>query len=288
MSDFYGSIDLNLYEIISKISDSGQYGIVFKAKNASNIYAMKIFKKEIDDTTPRDELKNFIREISNISRTNHPAIVKFIGFSPINLQDEFKPVIITEYLIYNLTKLINIERSCELTDNKLDETQKHKIIYGIAHAMAYLHEHDIIHRDLKPDNILLTDKMEPKICDFGFSKCIEQRKTNISNSEIVFKGTPLYSAPEVFFKNKYSKSGDVYAFGMLVYELYSIEPPFKNCTFEELCINIANGVKPEFDISFPEEYKSLIINCLDYDPLKRPTFNKIVDDLKNRPDFLQV
>ena len=71
---------------------------------------------------------------------------------------------------------------------------------------------------------------------FGFSKCIEQRKTNISNSEIVFKGTPLYSAPEVFFKNKYSKSGDVYAFGMLVYELYSIEPPFKNCTFEDLCI----------------------------------------------------
>ncbi len=82
-------------------------------------------------------------------------------------------------------------------------------------GIKYLHQNNIMHRDLKPENILLNKKMEIKICDFGTSKSFnkdELRKT--------FCGTYEYMAPEVFFSKSQTKKTDIWALGILMYEMF--------------------------------------------------------------------
>lgn len=90
---------------------------------------------------------------------------------------------------------------------------------------------DIIHRDLKPYNILVDQYLFPKICDFGLSKKIHNNFNSISIDSIKgFKGTPVYSAPEIFDNFAYSKASDVFSFGMILYEMVVLEEPFKGLT----------------------------------------------------------
>lgn len=276
--------DINQYELGSVIG-SGAYGTVYKAKEITTgkIYAAKILNNEIDYKTSRDNLRNLIREVVNMSKLNHPSVVKFIGFSPINYDNKLCPVIITEYLPKSLKTLFEKE---EGGLSELDSTDKLKILYGIASAMKYLHENDIIHRDLKLDNILLDDEKNPKVVDFGFSKCLNKTKIDVSDSTDAYKGTPLFSAPEILFDHNYQKPGDVYAFGMIAYIIISNEIPFKGISFDQLLIQIANGVRPDLEFITNDAYKSLIERCLDQDFMKRPTFEEIVDELENNRDFI--
>lgn len=87
--------------------------------------------------------------------------------------------------------------------------------------MHYIHSKDIIHRDLKPENILLDKNMQVKVCDFGWSAIYKEqecRKTMCGTSE--------YMAPEIFLNQKQSKKTDVWALGILLYELYHKKAPF--------------------------------------------------------------
>ena len=158
ISNFYiptgyesSSTNLSDYILLSKIGE-GSYGKVYIVKNKENKkkYAAKISRKSIDEET--EELFHSIsREVNIISKFNHPCVVKFIFYSPINFKGKPKPVIITEYVSNgSLSSLIEHDRQNPDT-NILTDTQKLKIIYGIASAMSYMHSHDILHRDLKPE-----------------------------------------------------------------------------------------------------------------------------------------
>ena len=84
--------------------------------------------------------------------------------------------------------------------------------------MSYLHSHNIIHRDLKPENILINNCLFPKIADFGLSKINEPNFINTTINTI--KGTPIYISPEIWDKMEYDKPCDVYAFAIVLYELF--------------------------------------------------------------------
>ncbi|KAK8837122.1 hypothetical protein M9Y10_037177 [Tritrichomonas musculus] len=271
-------------QFIGKGSFAKIYTIQEKSSGA--IYAAKITQNCLDEVYS-DDFVGHIREVNIISKLNHPCILKFIGYSPVNFKHKEKPVIITEYVPKcSLAEAIKRERQ-GIAFQDWNPTTKLMIIYGIAAAMQYLHGHNIIHRDLKPDNILLDDNFYPKIADFGLSKEVENDVNNKISSEYKIKGTPIYCSPEIFDSYEYTKAGDVYAFGMIVYEIITNEIPFKNIkSLTHLMIEVIKGTRPEIKFLIPcHDYSYLIAECWHRYPSFRPSFEKIVQNLKYAHSF---
>ena len=223
-----------------------------------------------------------------ISQISYPSILKFFHFSPVNFQNEPKPVIITEFLPKGTLQDIITYHNSRRNDNYWNDTRKLINIYGIASAMSFLHSQNIVHRDLKPENILMDDFLCPKIADFGLSKVINHDIYSLgSSSDPGIKGASLYIAPEILTNYEYSEKSDVYAFSMIVYEIMTNEKPFKNigniCTIWN---KVNSKERPEFSFPIPQAYKTLIEKCWLHDPEKRPSFSQIVEQLRTDSGFI--
>ncbi|KAK8840219.1 hypothetical protein M9Y10_031164 [Tritrichomonas musculus] len=280
------TLDLQNFEKREKIGFGG-FGKVYKINEikTGRFYACKFPKKIISEKTKYTATsQSFIQEVEIHAILSHPSIVNFIGYSGTNFKKKLKPAIIIEYLKNDsLEKLLELER-LGFKSEVWDDTMRLINIYGIAASMKYLHSHDIIHRDLKPDNVILDYYLFPKLSDFGFSVKIDCDE--YIDKDIV--GTPSFISPEIYQQVKYTKWGDVYAFGMLVYEIMNKKFPFSGKKDHEI-MNLINMKKhiPEIDHEkVPERYIELIEACLNEDPYERPTFEKIVEDLKNDEEFI--
>lgn len=122
----------------------------------------------------------------------------------------------------------------------------------------------------------------PKISDFGLSKITGSWSNSMNfKSQKGRKGTLAYMAPEVALNEEYSKSGDVYAFGFIVFEILSNEIPFKDLSFSQFNNKvIKQGYRPEIKSDIPDPYRSIIEQCWSQEAEKCPTFDEIVNQLK--------
>lgn len=234
-------LDLSNYRKENQIGKGGFGSYKVIDKKAGEILTAKVSIYELDDCD-YGSIQNLSREVEIISQLNHPSILKYIGYSPINFKSKPKPTIITEFAHNgSLDVIIDLERK-GMTLPDWDDTKKIINIYGIASGMYYLHEKNIIHRDLKPANIFMDEFLYPKIGDFGLSRDynagllvinlyesykkknpVRLSEENISHEASGFKGTFAYSAPEILKKEEYSEKGGVFAFGMIVYEIVTNE-----------------------------------------------------------------
>ena len=173
-------------------------------------------------------------------------------------------------LEYQPNKTLN-----ELISNRhsLYEIEIKHYCYELLLAIEYLHNRNIIHRDIKLSNVLLSDKMEVKLCDFGLA---------IGNNSITNKticGTPNYIAPEILnYKNNtnYSFEIDIWSFGIILYSLYYKKTPFESQEKGKTKKNIQNVI-----YKFPEnnqvsdDAKDLMRSIFVKDPSLRPTIKEI-------------
>ena len=166
-----------------------------------------------------------------------------------------------------------------LHKRQLSEIEIKHYCFELLLAIEYLHKRNIIHRDIKLSNVLLNEKMEVRLCDFGLA--IEnglERQKNIC-------GTPNYIAPELLnHKNglNYSFEIDIWAFGVLLYTLYYNKTPFEQDAKGKTKYNIQHIIYsfPK-DIKISKEAKDLISSILVEDPKQRPT----IDQIKASPFF---
>ncbi|SNY65661.1 serine/threonine protein kinase [Paractinoplanes atraurantiacus] len=150
----------------------------------------------------------------------------------------------------------------------------------VAAALAEAHELGVVHRDLKPDNILLDTgdgPPETRLTDFGVARILNTPSMTTPSS--VF-GTPHYMAPEAFRGSTASPATDVYAFGVLLYELVSGYPPYRSDSIPDLMRLHLEGA-PERRPGIPDELWEVITACMEQKPRLRPTAAELVAELSD-------
>jgi len=149
--------------------------------------------------------------------------------------------------------------------NQLTWKERIQITYIITNELYWIHKENAIHRDLHSGNILYSQFNDYwYISDLGF--CGPANKS----SKSVYGNLP-YIAPEVIAGKEYTFASDIYSIAMLTWEISSGHPPFINYDHDyDLAMNIINGIRPKIVPGTPLEYKSLMEQCWDADPLKRP------------------
>ena len=238
---------------------SGAYGDVYlsRHKPTNKLYAMKQLNKKLI-LSKISNLEPIRREIEIHSKLFHKNIIHLFGY----YENSNFFYIILEYS--NKGSLYSTIKKKGITN----EYQCFNYFTQICSAVLFLHENNLIHRDIKPENILLNDKGEVKLCDFG---CCNQ---NIIGNRSTVCGTYEYMAPEILKENSYNNSVDIWSLGVLLYEMSHGYSPFnmqKNGgkTSEVVMKNIIQG-KLEFATTIiGEEGKNLIKKMLVYSPNKR-------------------
>ncbi|WP_372366752.1 serine/threonine-protein kinase [Candidatus Uabimicrobium sp. HlEnr_7] len=195
---------------IQKMIGQGAMGKVYQAfdKKLQRDVALKVMSGE--QITDKD-VARFYREANAMAKLNHPNIVQLYNFG----QHQGYP-----FFTMELIPGTNLKDYVENKRLKLVEIVS--ILQKVAQAVHYAHENGIIHRDLKPENIMMNGR-EPKVMDFGLAK-VEGAK-QLSRSGEIF-GTIAYMSPEQVLANKVDKRSDVYALGVILYELLTKKRPF--------------------------------------------------------------
>jgi serine/threonine protein kinase len=219
ISQFY--VDLFNYELMKECG-SGSYSSVSLAKHKTtgDIVAIKQIRRNTGDLK-REQM--FEREVEILGTVRHPALLNLCGCTPYVADGEALPMIVIPFMSNgSVDDLLKLERDGK-APAEWTPTQKQIVLFGIASGMAFLHDHRVIHRDLKPDNVLLEDRFEPKISDFGLSKFVALGE---SLKQSMDRGTPWFKAPEMYTGLDFGFKVDVYAFGILMYMIVTVSNRF--------------------------------------------------------------
>jgi TolB-like protein/Tfp pilus assembly protein PilF len=147
-----------------------------------------------------------------------------------------------------------------------------ELIAKVARTVHYAHEHGILHRDIKPGNILLDQKGEPHLTDFGLARLVETESTLTRTLEVL--GTPSYMAPEqAGGKNaELTSATDMYGLGAVLYQLLTGHPPFAGgTTYETIRLLLDTEPRPPRSLNrkIDRELSAICLKCLEKDPKRR-------------------
>ncbi|CAH8389081.1 unnamed protein product [Eruca vesicaria subsp. sativa] len=196
------------FSISNKLGQGG-FGTVYKGKlQDGKEIAIKRLSSSSGEGT-----EEFMNELKLISKLQHRNLVRLLGYC---IEGEEK-LLVYEFMVNKSldTFLFDLKKKLEL-----DWPKRFNIIQGIARGLVYLHRDSflrVVHRDLKASNILLDEKMNPKISDFGLARMF-QGTQNQDNTGRVF-GTLGYMSPEYAWTGTFSEKSDIYSFGVLMLEI---------------------------------------------------------------------
>ncbi len=153
-------------------------------------------------------------------------------------------------------------------EGRMEPPRAARLARGIAIALAAAHAAGIVHGDVKPGNVLLDGSGEPKLADFGFARVTGELMQSQSSGR--FEGTPTYMAPEVFLGEGTSRASDVWAFGILLYQMLTGRMPFQTRDWASLffAVQHAEPFTPTPAVSAP--LYQLCLACLAKRPSDRP------------------
>ncbi|KAG6433651.1 hypothetical protein SASPL_105266 [Salvia splendens] len=241
----------------------GSCGTVYHALWYGSDVAVKVFSRhEYSD----DTISSFRQEVSLMKRLRHPNILLFMGavMSPERLG------IVTDGSLFRL-----LQKSAA----KLEWKRRIHMALDIARGMNYLHHHNppIVHRDLKSSNLLVDRNWTVKVGDFGLSRLKNETYLLTKTG----KGTPQWMAPEVLCNEPADEKSDIYSFGVILWELITQKIPWENLNSMQV-IGAVGFMNQRLDIpdNVDGEWASIIQSCWDSEPHSRPSFQELVDKLK--------
>jgi serine/threonine protein kinase len=270
-------------EVIGK----GQFGIVYRGERTERKGTVRKWdagpvavKYPIETIQSRDDIRAFLNEVEAMSRVHHPCCLSRFAW---NFDARGNYVLVTELAHTSLSKVLEQEHLA-LSPEGWSSTTKSCCAYGIASGMAYLHSKNVIHRDLKPANVLLDRLFRPRIADFGLAKLVSVESQMKMTMNV---GTPLYMAPELMIETSdegYTGAVDVYAFGILMFEVVTASKPFAKKNFStalQVMNAVLKGERPDIPAEVPQGWRQLIEACWVQAPHQRPPFATIISDHKD-------
>jgi tRNA A-37 threonylcarbamoyl transferase component Bud32/tetratricopeptide (TPR) repeat protein len=206
---------LGKFELIDLVG-AGAFGSVFMARDPELDRVVAIKVPRTGSLGSAENMDRFLREARSVAQLRHPAIVPVYEVS----QHEGVPFLVSEFV--RGTTLADL-----LTAHRPTFRDTARLIATVAGALQYAHEQGVVHRDVKPSNIMLDEKGEPHLMDFGLAKRDAGEITMTIEGQVL--GTPAYMSPEQAGGEAHSVDGrsDVYSLGVVLYQLLTGELPFR-------------------------------------------------------------
>ncbi|MEM6423042.1 MAG: serine/threonine-protein kinase, partial [Pseudomonadota bacterium] len=199
---------------IDGVLGEGAMGVVYAGHDPGidREVAIKTVHRHLIEAAGGEEwLERFAREAKTAGRVLHPNLVTIFDF----LEDDGVP-----YLVMEKVRSITLEDRLRAPES-LTLPEVHRILAQILGGLGCIHKAGIVHRDLKPANVMLAEDDGVKLTDFGIA-----RLTAMDRTGAAMVGTPSYMAPEQFSGGDVDARADIYACGVLLYELLTGRKPF--------------------------------------------------------------
>jgi len=258
------------YQVLEKIGEGGM-GVVWKARDTQldRDVALKVLPPDaVTDPTARARL---LREARTASKLNHPHICTIYEVGE------------SDGLVFIAMELVEGQPlSARLAAGALRVEEVLRFGLQLADALAHAHRRGIVHRDLKSANVVLTPETRVKVLDFGLAKRFKaetgEDATTLTQQDTItaagaVAGTPSYMAPEQFRGRPADARSDIWALGVMLYEMASGVRPFQGNTGFELISAIMNQPPPSLPPgpggAPPAWLRSVIERCLEKDPARR-------------------
>jgi tRNA A-37 threonylcarbamoyl transferase component Bud32 len=236
------------YKTIRQIGKGGMSTVYLAREAAGNhLVAIKVLKT--NSTSDSAYIRRFFREARITAQLEHPHIIRVLESNFDQKDGHF--YIVTEYVAGGSFRTLLQPPGSELT-------QKLSILHKVLLALHYAHEKGIIHRDLKPSNILLTKKLEPKLCDFGIATALWGQESRLTRTNEIM-GTMDYIAPEQKESSRdVDHRADLYSMGVILYQSITGRRP--------------QGAFPppqKLYPAIPDPLDDLVMKCLQPHPVDR-------------------
>ena len=276
----------------------GSYGRVYAVKYCQTICAAKeihsVLVEGVGQVEMQRTIESFTRECRQCSTLRHPNVIQFLGvYYPTEGGGANRlqlPVMVMEMMADSLTSFVD-------KHEKIPVHIKYSIVHDVSLGLCYLHNHDppIVHRDLSPNNVLLTAHHVAKISDLGVAKVIraDSRKTMTKAP-----GTVDFMPPEALANSPiYGPPMDVFSFAGIILHTFNQQWPrpteaiqFDPKTRKMMALSEVERRQQYLDkmIGEAEVLRPLVEECLDYDPVVRPTIATVCERIQvNKDEYMR-
>lgn len=246
------------YKIVEYVGQGGM-ATIFKAYQATldRYVALKVIHPALkEDPSFTTRLK---REAAIIANLNHPNIVTVYDFGEF----EGIPFLVLRFIEGKTLKAV-------LQDQRLETSQILEIIRPVAEALTYAHTRGVLHRDVKPSNILIDPEGHVYLTDFGLARLLRTGESTLSRDMLI--GSPQYISPEQAKGENADVRSDIYALGIVLFEMFTGRVPFSGETpYATIIAQINDPLPPprSFNPTIPPAVEQVLLKALAKNPGER-------------------
>lgn len=266
---------IDQFEIEALIGRGGM-GDVYSARDMTlrRRVAIKLINGKLAESS--EARGRILVEARAMARLSHPNIAAIHSAG----EHGGRPYLALEYLAGSTLRQ-------RLDQGPLAVAEAIEIGRGIGAALAEAHAHGVLHRDLKPQNVMLPSDGRARVLDFGLAKVqpedLDPRGDSLFETQDQgIRGTPAYIAPEQWRGEKATEAADVWALGVILYELLSRRRPYQEMNAISYAVKVAELAPvppPSPSAGTPERFIDLVGRCLAKDPARRPTAADVAREL---------
>lgn len=252
-----GTLIIGRYEVLRCLGSGGMATVFLAYDRKAHVkVALKVLSDAMLDS-PKAALR-FRNEFGASSRVRHDNVLRAYDY-----------IDIPELQAYTMEPLEGGSLAALMEKGPVDRQRAVRILIDVAAGLAAIHATGIIHRDLKPQNVLLDARGAAKICDFGVSIPIGAESLT---PEGMLVGTPKYVAPEYVTDGRCTPLSDIYAFGVMAYELLAGESPFESMTRDAVVLerfDLTRERLNEMLAGCPAQIAEVVVRCMSLEPSER-------------------